>query len=317
VEKVQLYNPLNNNLIPSWGIFRKDNDHTYLGTVGDQYTPIQNKYAFTFVDTLLEADNSAHYVAAGALGNGERIWCLAKINGQSDITGTGDIHNHYLLFATSHDGSLAATCKLTSVRVVCNNTLNQAMRLNGEFTKIKHTTNAENKLNAAKKLITNAHIGIKELENKLRELSNRYITKDVYKDVMKRVFGDWETSKDRSVARIENKILDVTRLYESNDGNKFPEIRGTGYNLLNAITEYSDHLSNVRQTEGRSGMTESQIRSENALFGTGESFKTKAFEAVYEVVMKDGSTAKIPKVEYHTRMSGSVLDAIVDNTIIN
>lgn len=280
VSKVQLNAPWGAP-VSAWGIFR-DSDKVMLGAVGDQYTPIQNKYAFEFVDTLLEADSQAHYVSAGALGIGERIWCLAQINGQFDVTGTGDKHQNYLLFATSHDGSLAATCKLTTVRVVCNNTLTSAMRMNGEFTRVKHTREAKTRLEAAKKLMGNANVSIKELEEKLRELSHRVVCKDSFKNVMKKLFGDWEekASNGENITRIENKITEVAKFYEMNDKNMFPEIRGTAYNLLNAVTEWSDHASRVRETEGRKGLNEDQMRAENALFGTGSVLKTQALECI-------------------------------------
>ncbi len=312
VEKVNLIDPFSQKQIPDvFGVYKMDTK-TLLGTVGEVYLPIQNRYAFDFVDTILEADSQAYYVSAGALGKGERIWCLAKINGETDITGTGDVHKHYLLFATSHDGSLAATCKLTTVRVVCQNTLTSAMKLNGEFTRIKHTTNAEVKLKTAMKLISQAHVGVKEIEEKLRELSKRIVTKDIFKTVMKCLFGDWETAKDKSIARIETKISDIAQIYESNDKNQFPEIRGTGYNLLNAITEYTDHFSGVRQTESRKGISEDQIRAENSLFGTGEKLKQNALEVIYEVIMRDGSIKEMPRTEYQNRMGNDSIDNVLN-----
>jgi len=280
VSKIQLNAPWGTP-VASWGIFR-DSDKVMLGAVGEQYTPIQNQYAFEYVDALLEADNQAHYVSAGALGVGERIWCLAQINGEFDVTGSGDKHQNYLLFCTSHDGSLAATCKLTTVRVVCNNTLSSALRMNGEFTRVKHTREAKSRLEAAKKLVTNANVGIKELEGKLKELSQRVVCKDSFKNVMKKLFGDWEekSEKGESIVRIENKIAEVASFYESNDKNTFPEIKGTAYNLLNAITEWSDHASKVRETQGRVGMNTDQMRAENALFGTGSLLKSQALECI-------------------------------------
>lgn len=286
VSKQQLINPINGKVVNSWGIFRNDNSEM-LGAVGNQYVPIQNKYAFDFVDAILEAENGCHYESAGALGNGEKIWCLAKLDKTSDITGTGDIHEHFLLFTTSHDGSTAATCKLTTVRVVCNNTLNQALKLNGEFTRIKHTKNAEVKLNAAKNLVSGAINKIGDIETKLIELSKRIVTKDSMKQVMSRLFGDFEES-----TRSANKVRDILGYFEVNDNNQFPEIRGTAYNLLNSITEYTDHASNVRQTEGRKGMSDIAMRSENVLFGTGSDLKEKALDIIMESTTSCGRVAE-------------------------
>jgi phage/plasmid-like protein (TIGR03299 family) len=278
VEKHQLLSSLTGTPVEAWGMF-KMNGHeghpVFLGAVGNNYTAIQNKFAFDFVDAILEADCDAHYEAAGALGNGERIWCLAKVNGETRIQGTNDVHQHYLLFATSHDGSMAATCKLTTVRVVCQNTLTSALNQAGSFMRVKHTAQASDRLEAAKKLIMGVKGQIGKIEEKFNELAHRKVTKDSFTAVMKKVFGDFEDS-----ARVKNQVLEVAKLFESNDRNAIPEIKGTAYNLLNAITEYEDHVAGFRRTDRREGMSPNAIRSENALFGIGASLKEKALEVI-------------------------------------
>jgi hypothetical protein len=62
--------------------------------------------------------------------------------------------------------------------------------------------------------------------------------------------------------------------YEKNDGNAFPEQRGTAYNLLNAVTEYTDH---TRSTRGNGNG-----RSESAMFGSGERLKAQAVDVIVE-----------------------------------
>lgn len=67
---------------------------------------------------------------AGALSDGKRIWGLAKVNDGAPVVGQ-DVVRPYVLLATSYDGTLATTAKLTSVRVCCSNTL--AISVGGEF----------------------------------------------------------------------------------------------------------------------------------------------------------------------------------------
>jgi len=90
-----------------------------LGTCGDMYKPIQNASGFELIDALLElTDGGAYYETAGALGNGEVVWALAKIPETMNVTGDGE-HKLYLLFSTRHDGNGSAKCKLVDTRVVC------------------------------------------------------------------------------------------------------------------------------------------------------------------------------------------------------
>jgi len=42
---------------------------------------LQNKEAFDFFDPIIR-DNKAVFETAGSLGNGERIWVLAKVRGE-------------------------------------------------------------------------------------------------------------------------------------------------------------------------------------------------------------------------------------------
>lgn len=113
-------------------------------------------------------------------------------------------------------------------------------------------------------------------------------------------------------------MLEVANLYESNDNNAFPEIRGTAYNLLNAVTEYTDHHSGVRQTERRSGMTQDQIRAENAMFGTGAALKEDALEIILETTA--GDKRKVEKVyvdQSSPSSTGGLLDSIIDEMVNN
>ncbi len=289
VDKQSLYDR-NGNATGVFGIFRSDNN-VCLGAVGDVYATIQNQFAFEFVDTLIE-NHGAHYDTAGSLGRGERIWCLAKIGADFAIPGTQDKHESYLLFETSHDGSRAATAKLTTVRVVCQNTLNAALRGSGESLSVRHTRSADEKLKIAKSLMNGAVTSVASLKDKLITLSQRKLTRETLNDIMERIFPT--PAGEKQSTRRDNQMGDVLRLYESNDRNAIPEIKGTAYNLLNAVTEYTDHKRSARITDGREHLTTAQARTESALFGSGSLFKEKALEMVL-VGSKDCQTVEPKK----------------------
>ena len=312
--------------VDAWGIFRSDTGG-FLGAVGDQYKCIQNQYAFDFVDTLLEA-GGAHYESAGVLRSGQRIWVLARIPGDFEPV-PGDTHIPYLLFETSHDGSLAATCRLTEIRVVCNNTLTAAVAMNGSFIKIRHSGEAESKLEAARKLMGNAIMSKKALEDKINLLAEKMITKEKFLEVLDRVFtpGAAEKKQERISAKRNGILQTITSLFELNDSNAFPAIRGTCYNLLNAITEYTDHHRATRITEGRGNVTKEAARQESAIFGGGLAVKEKALEVLYEVAQTCPNKVYVPGIAARAIANGEaerandppagggLLDAILENEV--
>src|SRR5437588_765844 len=52
-----------------------------LGIVSQRYRPLQNSEAFSFFDPII-GKTKAVFETAGSLGNGERVWVLAKVPGE-------------------------------------------------------------------------------------------------------------------------------------------------------------------------------------------------------------------------------------------
>src|SRR5262249_13090964 len=83
--------------------------------------------------------------SAGALGNGERVWVLAKLANSISVT-DGDVIERHLLLSNSHDGRGAVGVRFTPIRVVCQNTLNFALKGGNAAVAIRHTKNVSSNL---------------------------------------------------------------------------------------------------------------------------------------------------------------------------
>jgi phage/plasmid-like protein (TIGR03299 family) len=125
-------------------------DGGQLGIVGRDYTPLQNREAFTFLDPLV-GENAAIYHTAGSLRQGRRVWLLAKLPGEIRIVGD-DIAQKFLLLSNSHDGGSAVRIGLTPIRVVCQNTLNLALRGMAGMA-IRHESNVAQRVKQAHELL--------------------------------------------------------------------------------------------------------------------------------------------------------------------
>lgn len=310
VEKRQLsWVPKKGNalLVDAYGVFRKTDDEM-LGVVTDFYKPIQNADGFKNVDMLLESVEGAHYEAAGALGSGEKIWCLARVPLELKIKGTDDKSEVYLLCMTRHDGKGSMIVKIVTTRVVCQNTLDIALSEGGQFFRVGHFGDVNKKMKAARDLMSDITGQLRSLEEKMNILAQRKVTKETFLAVMDKLFPPSETElAQRSAAQKahstmrDNKLAEIAGLFESNDKNAIPEIKGTAYNLLNSIVEWTDHRAGNDQT-----------RAASAMFGAGHKLKDEALEVIMEAT--DG--APVNKLLHRTQVAtgSSVLDDVVDAT---
>ena len=245
---------------------RMDTD-TVLGVVGSRYQIIQNKDAFQFFDALV-GEGEAMYETAGVLGNGERIWILARLPGYIKVRGQ-DIVNKYLLLTNSHDGSSLVRARLTPIRVVCSNTLSIALQGSEEEVRIRHTPSAVENLRQAHELLGLTNQLYDQLAGIFQKMSLKKISDKQLMDYVQTLVPDNEDAQFKTRSEnIRNKILE---LHEAGVNSHLS--RGTVWGMYNAVTEYSDHLVHANAP---------MKRLNSVWFGNGSRFKEKAFELAKE-----------------------------------
>ena len=317
VFKSQLHDGLGRP-VDAWGTFRwnradklagNPDAAVFLGVVGEDYQVIQHADGFRMIDALVGSVDGAHYETAGALGNGERVWGLADLN--LAVCVGQDKQQGYLLFCTGHDGSLSHQYRICLTRVVCQNTLSAALseRTRAKLT-IRHTKNAKDKLDGVHEALASLRGDLLSVEEKLNFLADRRVTRESLAAILERLFPKPKSddgSEKESSTRRNNVLADILAMYESNDNNAFPEQRGTAYNLLNAITEYTDHTRSSRGANGNG-------RAESAMFGSGERLKAQAVDVIVEAAngMPPVATAMTYARKPVDCTSGSLLDQIIE-----
>ena len=123
-----------------------------LGIVSDKYGIVQNEDAFKFVDMFCsgkfaDRDNTPVIETCGVLGNGERVFVTAKFPKSIVLDAKrDDLVDMYVVFTTSHDGTGSVRCMVTPIRVVCNNTLNWAMKDNIGRIAFRHSSKVMSRL---------------------------------------------------------------------------------------------------------------------------------------------------------------------------
>jgi len=247
-----------------------------LGVVGNSYVPVQNRQAFAFLDAVV-ADGALRYHTAGALRKGEKIWLLAKLPGQIRVRFSEDVSEKYLLLTNSHDGSAALRVFFTSIRCVCANTLAMADREGrGEGISIRHQGDLTSKIRQARDVLGIAARYFDDLEGQFDLLARHYPSYAQVSAYFKALYPDPE---EGNPARAENVRNDLFRLFEHGKGQDIPEIRSTSWAMLNAVTEYVDHL---RPTRAKTEFDRSANRLDSSWFGSGARLKEKAFQLAIE-----------------------------------
>ena len=251
-------------------IIREDSKDV-LGITTKKYKIVQNANAFSFFDVVV-GEGQAIYHSAGALGKGERIWILAKLNGDITVS-KDDIVQKYLCLTNSHDGKSSLRMYFTPVRVVCQNTLNMSMADAKNGISIRHTGNIQYKVNEARRVLGISIDYYKQFEQIIMQMENKQLQVEElnkYFDAVLKINDEEKTS-----TRKDNQKNDLLSLFERGQG----QTEGNKHSLwkaYNAVTEYTDHYRTVKNIEKDSSNKLSSI-----WFGSGAKLKEKAYaEAV-------------------------------------
>jgi phage/plasmid-like protein (TIGR03299 family) len=248
---------------------------TALGVVGEDYRIVQNVEAFGFFDTIV-GEGQAIYHTAGALGQGERIWILAKLPKEM-VVAKGDVVEKYLILTNSHDGKSSLRMYFSPVRVVCQNTLTMSLSDAGDGIAIRHTGNIKAKVDEARRVLGIAVKFYDKVEEVIQALASFKIDpKMVDKYFEELIFGE---GKDKESTRLKNQKTDLLTLFESGRGNQLAGVRHSAWAAYNAVTEYVDHSRTVK------GLKQDPTnRLKSIWFGSGAQVKARAFSGITNLV---------------------------------
>ena len=243
-----------------------------LGVVGERYTILQNREAFSFFDAVV-GEKLAIYHTAGALGAGETVWILAKLPGEIRTVGD-DISEKFLLLTNRHDGSGSVEIMFTPIRVVCQNTLNIALSdENGKRAKVRHTASMGLGIERVRETLGLLNSRFALFEDLSRQMANKQLGS---KDLDAYLSGLFKTEaaegSKRAESRAANVMEEVERLFNYGKGNNLPGVKGSAWAAFNAVTEYADHFRTVRGEKGLDN------RAKSLLFGTGADLKQRAWD---------------------------------------
>lgn len=221
----------------------RDVDDQLLGVVTDKYQVVQNEEAFAFTEELL--GYGVRYETAGMLQDGRKTWILAKLPQRYQMM--GDWVDPFLVFYNSHDGSGSIKVALTPVRVICQNTLNLALRAANRVWSTKHTGESHSRMDDARDTLFRAEEYMTELNQEMNHLADISFQRKEIDKFVEELFPlpKNATEKQReNTERLRNELK--IRYHEAPDLKDLPE---NGYRLINAVSDFATHSEPLRKTD--------------------------------------------------------------------
>ncbi len=287
VERVDLRSADTLEAIPDFSAIRRCDTGRYLGVVGADYTPVQNREVFRFFADLAE-DKRFTIETAGSFQGGKIVWAMAHLPDLGIHIGD-DESKTYLFISNGHTGNKTLTVAPTTIRIICQNTLALAEAqargrrkhpgLSGGFT-VRHTPGIRAALDDIRNAYAQAIASQKTTQQIYQHLASVPLTSQLERQFMTRLFGTpapgesgrTTTIREHREARLAGILASPTS-----------QVRGTrdsAFSLFQSIVEYVDH---DRTTRTHDGATEDESRLVSATQGSGAALKRQAWDSILEL----------------------------------
>jgi len=235
----------------------RDDTGDVLGQRTDEFVLVSHADMGRILEEII--GGNIKFETAGSVQGGRMVWALVYLDEPYTVTGDEmDTHYPFIALLNGHAGTAAVKLTLTQVRVVCWNTWQQAFaegaRHGREFT-FRHVGDPMERIEAAKAAIQGVRDEAKEYVEMAAGLLGMTVT-----DVQVRKFLSEfipEPPADVVSDRVRENIAEARRRFDFiySESPTTEKIRGTGYGLLMAATEYLDHVRDYNSRDTYLGRT--------------------------------------------------------------
>lgn len=255
-----------------WVQYRHDTNAP-LGIVTSVHKNVQPADVMEFMRRVCEKAGAV-METAGSLYGGTKVWAMARLGANVKVVGNDEVAP-YLFIITSFDGSLATTISFTTVRIVCQNTANMALRATDRSActlKIPHAVTFDPEHARAW-----LGLGVTHFENWMARAqwsAQQTIAAEQADEVLVSILrkNAEHAEEDIRESKAYNQIMSL--FYDGNVGSDQAGCKRTKWGLYNAVTYYADHVAGNKQ--------EARLRS--TWTGALDTLKSKAQELLFNEV---------------------------------
>jgi len=231
VEKLPLYIKRGKQTIQTDrnGLVRLDTNYC-MGVVKDRYEIVQNVDAFNFVDDIMASEKGAvRYETAGSLFNGKKVFLLVRMP-DSDLL--GDTIENYLFFTNGHDGFSSVKAGISNVRVVCDNTLQMAMKGATRTWSAPHTRTVKQRQAEAIHSLKLATTYIREMPKFAESLFAKKLNVD-------KIVPTFFTKTELETTKTQDAVYKIIALAKGKDD--LQNFKGTAWGIYSAVADFISH----------------------------------------------------------------------------
>jgi hypothetical protein len=233
VNKEQLYTQDQKIATNAYCTRRSDNQDV-LGIVGSRYMPMQNHQ---LVKEFIEATQEFNLTKVEGLciDNGRKVIIRARIG---DIQIGKDTVHRFITVSNTHDGTSQVKLGISNRVLVCSNGLMKEISSN-ELAKVKHTTNAGEKMNWYIRNIPKVLAEEEQMMRNYKKLSEVPVNAKHIQAVIESVYGvDSALPEEEVSTRKKNQVKEFDRIMTNNGFN----VHGnTLWGLLQVQTYLASH----------------------------------------------------------------------------
>jgi hypothetical protein len=290
----ELASELGSNPITDWAIILADLRANGQGVIPvhvakKDYTIHQNQTLWNSMvqsATAVLGVNGFTIATAGTLGAYSQFFMSLAIKGQGDFSmGKGDEWKQFFNLISSHNSLVASQIMLSSVRMVCMNTVLQSISSASDHSKIRHSKNSL-ELITPEAFEINLSRWVKEidtLKGLLEMIKGKPMNLDGFRAFATGVFTNDGTDVLSTTSR--NRVEEMEVLFAKGKGNS----GNSYYDALNAFTEYFTSGNGVGSSDVKLAK-----RIASANFGRGADWKREAMRILAD---EDTLTATMKRGE--------------------
>lgn len=210
-----------------------------LGLVSKNYEIIQNRDAFSFVDSMGDA---LKFEKAGMTESG-MVYIIARL---ADREILGDKYQPFVILQNSFNGAYSLKAAICPLRIVCQNQFRLAFKESENTVLIRHSGNIVGKMENARKILVASDEYLKTMDAMAEKLATIRVSEQAKDDIIQLMYPIREDMNVRSIHRIEDKRAEFLNAYNMDDNGNF---RGTLYGFVNAASDIDTHSEPSRKKD--------------------------------------------------------------------